>query len=285
MRPILWPVVLLLFISGQLRAEPAETAETTDVEHHFDEIAQENEMPAPVDQEPWTPITDAAEEPAWCASPYERSEWKVGLDFIPTETPWDRDWALALRLNVDRVDPSGAGRRGQLWFFNQDPDRWSGASHLTASTFYYDYYKRLFIEKGEFALGGGFATGYAHINGTSGRDPSFFGGGGSIFGEGFYPLLRYAKTDIGMTWHGRLGLLLGNWFDDHVPIHDFDESWFTIVEELTWGLELRRRFGQHQQKYWSLSVSRDLQLWSSPSFPYSAGADFQGTAVKFGIAW
>ena len=58
-----------------------------------------------------------------------------------------------------------------------------------------------------------------------------------------------------------------------------------IIDEYSWGLELRHRFGQHQDKYFFVDVTRDLQNWGSPEIPYVSGASFQGTAIKLGWIW
>ena len=74
---------------------------------------------------------------------------------------------------------------------------------LNASTFYWDFYKRFFIDDAELVLGGGvagarFADKLDHFSNKA----NYSGGGISVFGEGFYPLVRFKSTDIGFVVRG-----------------------------------------------------------------------------------
>ena len=65
----------------------------------------------------------------------------------------------------------------------------------------------------------------------------------------------------------------------------FPKAYMMTIIELAWGLELRRRFGVHQHKYWYIDLVPEIQRWESASLPNSFDPGFQGTAINFGLAW
>ena len=135
-------------------------------------------------------------------------------------------------------------------------------------------------------LGGGLAGSYlkyklAHFSNKA----DYSGGGISIFGEGFYPLWQFKKTDIGSIGRGRIALMSGEWNDNGMPfINETDHDTMTIVE-VAWGLELRRRFGLNEEKYWYIDLMPEFQRWDSASLPDAVDPSFQGTNISFGLAW
>jgi len=167
------------------------------------------------------------------------------------------------------------GTRAQIWTFNDE----SGFLDVSASTLYWDFYKRLVGGDGELAIGGGLAGTHLQIeNQWVGRDSEFTGGGISLFAEGFYPLLRFPDTDVGVIGHARMAFV--------TPIED-DMSYDTVTmnDELRWGIELRRRFGYKQKKFWYVNVVREMQHWGSAQSLFERDQTFLGTAINFGLAW
>ena len=157
------------------------------------------------------------EEPTWCNSPYRNSAWRVGIDFIPTVSDvsdtafgeWDDNGGgLALRLSLGYEGDDGFGTRLQFWDFGQEADTNTFVADqvdLTASTFYWDFYKRFFIQDAELVFGGGLAGGrFEYELKPSHEKMEFSGGGLSMFAEGFSPFWRFEKTDIGSIGRARL---------------------------------------------------------------------------------
>jgi hypothetical protein len=243
------------------------------------------------------PISDPSEpigEPPWCESPYRSSAWRFEIDLIPSIShvsedgfgQWSNNGSLALRLNLGYEECDGLGTRFQFWGFDDRQNTLAGDVELGASTFYWDIYKRFYIEDAELILGGGLAGAGLEYDLVSMGDRTRLGSGGlSIFGEGFYPFLRFAKMDIGTIGRARFALLSGRWKDDGTPfIDDTDHDTMTIIE-LGWGLEFRHRFGRHEDKYWYLDIVPEFQRWESASLPDAFDPSFQGTSINFGLAW
>jgi hypothetical protein len=106
----------------------------------------------------------------------------------------------------------------------------------------------------------------------------YTGVGASVAAEGFYPVWRFKTSDIGVVGHARFALVTS--WDDEV-FHDYT----VMIDELGWGLELRRRFGACEDNYWFVDVVREVQHWTSMSDPFAADEIFQGVAFNFGAAW
>jgi hypothetical protein len=176
--------------------------------------------------------------------------------------------------------------RLQFWGFGQEADTPVGDVDLGASTFYWDFYKRFFVQEAELVFGGGLAGSHLEYEVNALNDDANYSGGGiSVFGEGFYPFWRFQKTDVGSIARLRLALLSGRWRDDGTPfINDTNHDVMTILE-LAWGLEIRRRFGQHHDKYWYFDIVPEFQRWESASLPDAFDPGFQGTNFTFGLAW
>lgn len=240
------------------------------------------------------PYAEPLGEPPWCESPYRSSAWRFEIDFIPTIShvseqafgDWDDNGSLALRLNLGYEDCDGFGTRLAFWGFGQESRTFVDDVDLRASTFYWDFYKRFFVQNAELTVGGGLAGSHLEYELQFFNDKANFSGGGlSVFGEGFYPFLRFRKTDIGSVGRARLALLSGRWEDDGMPfINDTDHDVMTILE-VAWGLELRRRFGRREDKYWYIGIVPEFQRWESASLPDDFDPGFQGTNINFGLAW
>jgi hypothetical protein len=243
------------------------------------------------------PVQEHAEpigEPPWDVSPYRSSAWRFEIDLIPTIShvsedgfgQWSDNGSLALRLGLGYEGCDGIGTRVQFWGFDDRQNTMAGDVELGASTFYWDFYKRFYIENAELVLGGGLAgAGLEYDLKSLGDRARLSSGGLSIFGEGFYPLLRFAKMDVGSIFRGRFALLSGQWRDDGTPfISDTDHDMMTIIE-MGWGLELRRRFGRLEDKYWYIDIVPEFQRWESASLPGAFDPGFEGTSINFGLAW
>jgi hypothetical protein len=244
--------------------------------------------------QPLTAYPDPLGEPPWCESPYRNSAWRIELSFIPTASnvsedafgDWDENSGLALRLGLGYEDADGYGMRLLFWGFDHEADTLIGDVDLSASTFYWDFYKRFFVEEAELVFGGGLAGSHLEYDLNAFNDDANYSGGGiSIFGEGYYPFLRFQKTDVGSIARARIALLSGRWSDDGTPfVNDTDHDVMSIVE-LAWGLEIRRRFGPKQDKYWYFDIVPEFQRWESASLPDPFDPGFQGTNFTFGLAW
>ncbi len=58
-----------------------------------------------------------------------------------------------------------------------------------------------------------------------------------------------------------------------------------LVDELGVGLELRRRWGQHEDKLWFVRVGREYQNWSDVDSPFEFDQRVEGTSLTVGFAW
>jgi hypothetical protein len=243
---------------------------------------------------PVAPYTTPIGEPPWSPSPYQNSAWRVELDLIPTESHvsergfggWDNNGDLALRLNLGYEGCDGFGTRLAFWGFDDVASTAAGDVELEASTFYWDFYKRFFVQDAELVLGGGLAAAHLRYDVKSFGDRADYNGGGTtVFGEGFYPLWRFATTDIGTLGRARLSLLSGSWRDRGTPfVDETDQDLMTIVE-LGWGLEIRHRFGIKQDKYWYIDIVPEFQRWESSTLSSAMDPGFEGTDINFGLAW
>jgi hypothetical protein len=243
------------------------------------------------------PVAEHSEpicEPPWDVSPYRSSAWRFGIDLIPTISHvseegfggWSDNGSLALRLNLGYEGFDGIGTRVQFWGFDDRQNTMAGDVELGASTFYWDFYKRFYIENAELVLGGGLAgAGLEYDLKSLGDRARLSSGGLSIFGEGFYPLLRFSKMDVGSIGRARVALLSGQWRDHGTPfVSDTDHDRMTTIE-LAWGLEFRRRFGRREDKYWYIDIVPEIQRWESASLPSAYDPGFEGTSINFGLAW
>jgi hypothetical protein len=238
--------------------------------------------------------TDPIGEPPWGESPYRSSAWRFGIDLIPTVSDvseegfgrWSDNGSLALRIYLGYEGCDGFGTRVQFWGFDNEQNTLAGNVELSASTFYWDFYKRFYVDKAELVLGGGLAGAGMEYDLKDLHERARLSSGGiSIFGEGFYPFLRFEKMDIGSIGRARFALLSGEWNDHGTPfVGDTNHDMMTIIE-LAWGLEFRRRFGVHGDKYWYIDIVPEIQRWESASLPNVFDPGFEGTAINFGLAW
>lgn len=233
--------------------------------------------------QPLPEYPDALGEPPWCESPYKNTRWRIALEFNPTTSKitdggfgfGTDDSVLASRIVVDYEKPNGVGYRLQYWDFDETVIFPWGKLTTDASTLYLDVSKQFFHDDAELTFGGGLAAARLQLGRSSNQ---FIGAGSSVFGEGFYPFLRYEKTDLGVAGHVRFAVLRA--FEEDV-IHDR----VAIIDDLGWGLELRHRYGAHLEKYWFVDALREFQFWGGISHPFAADEVFEGASFKFGIGW
>jgi hypothetical protein len=199
---------------------------------------------------------------------------------------WRDNGGLALRLGLGYEGADGIGTRLQFWGIAQQASTPVDDVDLNASTFYWDFYKRFFIDDAELVLGGGIAGSHLEYKLDHFSNKANYSGGGiSVFGEGFYPLWRFKSTDIGSVVRGRLALMSGQWRDDGMPfIDDTDHDVMSIIE-LGWGMELRHRFGPNEDRYFFVDIVPEFQHWESASLPNAVAPSFEGTNISFGLAW
>ena len=227
-------------------------------------------------------------------TPYRSDSWRIEFALIPTNSHvseegfgnWSDAGSIAMRLGLGYEGRDGVGTRVQFWGFDDSQNTMAGDVDLTASTFFWDVYKRLYIENAELVFGGGLAgAGMEYDLKTLGDRARLNSGGLSIFGEGFYPLLRFSKMDVGSIGRARYSLLSGEWRDRGTPfVSDTNHDVMTIVE-LAFGLEFRHRFGKLEDKYWYIDIVPEFQRWESASLPNVFDPSFQGTSINFGLAW
>jgi hypothetical protein len=200
-------------------------------------------------------------------------------------------------LSVGLRGAEGLGVRGRLGVFAQgfninDPLRlWLDELVLFTSTFNLDLYRRFFLNETEIVLGVGPAAGglgfdLIHDDSTT-QESHFFGLGISGFVEGWHPLWRLERADIGLVGRGRLTLLTGDWADDtEFIIPDTTEDSVTVFE-LAWGFEMRRPFGQNLDRYWFANWMFEHQTHTSPWIGEFADTSvaLTGINLNFGVAW
>jgi hypothetical protein len=239
------------------------------------------ELADPADSAAYVPNVDDIVDYGPLPYRYRATEWRFEIDFIPTTSHlsegnfgvWTEDPNLAIRVRFRDEDESGFGMRGQSWSTGQKLRTFSGSFETKAATHYFDIYKRLTFDDAELLLGGGLAVAYLKFH----RE-RYTGVGASVAAEGFYPLLRFPTSDIGVVANARFALVT-SWDDEVFNDHT------VMIDELGWGLELRRRFGACQENYWFIDVVREVHHWTSMSDPFAADEVFQGVAFNFGAAW
>jgi hypothetical protein len=229
-------------------------------------------------------------------SPYRNPSWMFSVDLIPTNSEFTEsefgDWtdsgSLAIRLGLGFEDDTGVGTRAQLWAFSQKLSPPATDVDLSASTFYVDLYRRLYIEDAELVVGGGPAGAGVEFDFPDlDEHARLAAGGASVFGEGYFPITHYATTDLATVFRGRLAVLRGEWRDSGTPfIPDSDHDSLTLTE-VAWGFELRRRFGRLEDKYWAIRFLPEYHRWDSAWLGEFADSNlaFFGLNISFALAW
>src|SRR5262245_3665189 len=109
--------IALLIIGTTVRGEAVPTPVSVDAQPK----STPEEIPNPAGTTEVPLSAELMNTPDWDQVPQATDRWRVDFAYIPTTIYWDNDdMGDAVRLNVAREEPDGYGRRGRLWFFNQD---------------------------------------------------------------------------------------------------------------------------------------------------------------------
>jgi hypothetical protein len=280
-RVTLLAIATMLVVRSHVRANPEELP-PVDSNWTLNQSLLEKDEPAangiPTPTDGGQPSLNSEITPCPDVGPPAR--WDVDFAYVPTTIFFDNDeMGNAYRLNIAREEPDGCGRRARFWLFQDH----IFSADLVSTLFTYDFYRQVRFERGEVKYGWAIEAAYDHQVVSHHFDHNFFGAGPGIFLEGFYPLVRDEKTQIGPVGSGRLATLIG--VEDNDGSIEFGQGTIPLIEEFTWGLELRRRFGAHGDKTFYVDVTRDLQNWGQWDVPLITYTSFQGTAVHLGFAW
>jgi hypothetical protein len=236
---------------------------------------------------------------AWCMPPQElgrTSSWTAAIELIPSRPRvtdfefgrWDDDSTLALRLILGYEDPEGLGVRARFWGLTQDADTPAGDVELDLGMFQLDFYKRLFLDGGEIALGAGPASSRLEFDVPGFGHSRFEGAGGTVFFDGYYGLLYFDRSDLGAVVRARHSILLGDWRDTTggLLISRTDNDTMSI-SELAWGLEYRRRFGKCEDHSWFVGLLAEYQRWQSDWMSNTSGTSVgvSGLNIYTGLNW
>jgi hypothetical protein len=229
-------------------------------------------------------------------SPYRNSAWRseIGvllagsLNLAGDFENWPQN-AQGIRFSAGYESGNGLGVRFRL-AVGGNAGTFNSGDHFEATldTWSVDFYKRLFLEDTEVVLGGGGGgSGITFKNGDAQSD--FMGGGATAFTELWHPFYRHGRTDYGLAARGRLTISPGNWTRaDNAPILVGRTKHDTLtIPEIAYGLEIRRRFGQYEDKYFYLMALADYQTFTSPWMTVWTGtsASICGLNLIAGIAY
>lgn len=295
----------------------ARAAEETDVQQRFAAMEQElgatpqvlpvaySEGAPPIEQFQYTPGPTLPEPSAYegdpaccdvCCNPVCRpSYWAVGVEIIPTQLHltdtafgrWPDEGGGAIRLKLGYENEQGYGIRARLWSFGQEATPPLTDVDVGAATFNLDFYKRFWGKDGDLAVGVSPVGAALSFKLPNDRESRFRGGGISLFADGFFNVVHFKKSDLGLVGRGQVSLLEGNWRDNTgfiVPDTDHDSM---LILDAAWGLEFRRRFGLCEDNFWYIGVLSEIQQWDSEWMGNNLGssAGFTGLNIESGIAW
>jgi hypothetical protein len=234
----------------------------------------------------------------WCLPPQEpgrTSSWTAAVELIPTVTRitdgqfgrWEDDSSLAIRLILGYEDPEGIGIRARFWGLAQDAETPADDVELNMGKFDFDLYKRVLIDRGELAFGGGPSSGLLEFKLSDGSYSKFEGAGATMFLDGYYGLIEFEKAELGAIARARYSILLGDWHDTTGVLLPSTENDTMSIAELAWGLEYRRRFGHGEDHSWFVGVLAEYQRWQSDWMTYFSGSSVgaSGVNVYTGINW
>jgi hypothetical protein len=234
----------------------------------------------------------------WCLpqqEPCRTSSWTAAIELIPTVTRvtdgplgrWEDDSSLAIRLILGYEDPEGIGVRARVWALAQDAETSVDDVELNMGSFDVDLYKRVLIDRGELAFGGGPSSGALEFKLSDNSYSKYEGAGATMFLDGYYGLVEFDKSELGAIARARYSILLGDWHDTTgfvIPPTDNDTM---SIAELAWGLEFRRRFGQCDDHSWFIGVLAEYQRWQSDWMGRFAGSSVGASGVNIytGLNW
>jgi len=228
-------------------------------------------------------------------TPYRNSAWRAEIGVIPGASlnlagrfdNWPQH-ADGLRFSAGYENPNGLGVRFRF-SVGGNTGTFANGNHFEATfdTFSVDLYKRLFLENTELVVGAGGSDSDITLE-RAGLKSDFVGGGATAFAELWHPFLRWGRTDFGLAGRGRLTISPGNWHDttggDFVGETKHDTL---TITEIAYGLEIRRRFGPLEDKYFYFMLLADYQNFNSPWMTVWTGtaASICGLNITTGIAY
>jgi hypothetical protein len=234
----------------------------------------------------------------WCLPPQgpcRTSSWTAAVELIPTVTRitdgplgrWEDDSSLAIRLILGYEDPEGIGVRARFWGLAQDAETSVDDVELNMGSFDFDLYKRVLVDRGELAFGGGPSSGVLEFKLSDDSYSRFEGAGATMFLEGYYGLVEFEKSELGAIARARYSILLGDWRDTTGVIIPPTDNDTMSIAELAWGLEYRRRFGACEDHNWFIGVLAEYQRWQSDWMGRFSGSAVGASGVNIytGLNW
>jgi len=158
---------------------------------------------------------------------------------------------------------------------------------LHASTVYLDISKSLYSRHGEFTFGMGPAFGHLAFKFPDAHDGSTYDGGGiSVFGEGYAPVVERRRWELALTGQTRAALLTGNWGVAAFSTGN-EHSQNMSIMTLSVGPELRYRTSASNDRYLFLRTVAEFQQWRSDRMGPVTGdtLGLQGASMNFGALW
>ena len=276
-------------LAGSTAAAPAATVHPA----AYSPISPASTGPAMTVPSGGPPISEAWVIPDIPAS--RPSTWTAGLELLALDShltrfalgPWEDDETFGSRLVLGYEGDTGSGIRLRLWGIGADASPPADDVELNTGALDLDFGKRLLIDDTELLLGAGFAGRGMKFTLSDGSHTEFRGGGVSLFAETSYPLWQFPRTDVRFVGRGRWTLTRGDWRDTTgIIVAPTDDDNMSITEAAL-GLEMRRRFGWRNERFWSLALMTEYQRWESQwmsAFTASA-VGFSGVSVNFGVGW
>jgi hypothetical protein len=234
-----------------------------------------------------------------CGWQYRACAWRIEGGLLPMDSrvtsgqfgDWllgDTEGGVAGRFTVGYEDVSGLGMRLRIWSYDQSVPTPNNEVDIDAGTVHLDFYKRLFIENAEVVVGAGTADSRLAFVLENDTQSKFVDRGGlSAFVEGWQPLLRFTRADLGIAGRGRYSVVTGRWKDStgFVIMPTYHDT--MSITEIAFGLEFRRRFGRNLDNYWYLQWFAEHQRWDSAWMTVNAGTSvgLTGANLNLGVVF
>lgn len=158
---------------------------------------------------------------------------------------------------------------------------------IDATTLYVDFYRKFQSRYGELTVG--FAPAYAHLEFNfppSGNGVEFDGGGVSLLGEAYVPLVNLWRWELGATGISRFTMLAGTW-DVEAASMEVNPSDTMSIAKLAIGPELRFRPNPTADRYCFLRGLAEFQQWRSDQMGPTGGdtLGLHGVSLNGGFLW
>jgi hypothetical protein len=233
---------------------------------------------------------------------------------------WPGDFGPAGRLTFGYEWSNGLGIRAQAWHYSMEGEvhsqspflfaysnsyyyplyvpgslnrllygnyAYSRTIEISATTVYLDLFKTIHSRHGEFSVGMGPAFANLEFNfPPAGDGMQFYGGGITVFGQGYARVLRRGRWEAGMAGQTRASLLAGAW-DVASPSSTAQHSEAMSILELSVGPEWRYRVGPTEDRYVFLRTVAEFQQWRSDGMGPSSSDTLalQGVSMNCGALW